>query len=426
MTALSPFRLCLLAVLAVLLAGTARGADQVVVFASQATISEDDNSVITFEVLRLFNTVGTLDVNFTVSGTATKGTDYVVSAPTMGTSPSGVLTIQNGANSGSITLTITNDNFAEVSEAITVTINPDSAGNTLYTATTNNTDSIVIIDDEPVLQIATGIVASEPATSGTFTVSYPGTARTSAVPFTYVISGSAIAGVDYVALTGNGSIPDNLNTVDISVTIINDSLADDGKILTVSLTSSAGYLIKPGSGIASMILGNDDTGVTAVSSTSPNGTYALGATVILTVTFNYPVAVTGAPTLALATGSSPALAQYLAGNGTSTLSFAYTVGPTDSSADLDCTGTTALTLNGGTIVKPSTTTPAVLTLPVPGQPGSLGANRNLVVNGITGGQKPVPGSVQSTDSSSSGCGLGQGIAALALMLTGTLLSLRRR
>lgn len=419
MTAFHLLRLCLLLALGILLGANAPGLEQVAVFASQPNISESDNSVITFDVYRFIGTTGDLDVNFTMSGTATKDTDYAVSAPAMGTSTSGTVKILNGDSSASITLTVTNDNLAEVSEDITVTI---TAG-TGYTSTTGNVDSIDILDDEPVLQIATGIVASEPATNGTFTVSYPGTARTSAVPFTFVVSGSAIAGVDYVALVSI-DIPANQNTVSIPVTIINDTLADDGKVLTVSLTSGTGYFIKPGNGIASMTLGNDDTGVTAVNSTSANGTYLLGSTITVTVTFNSAVAVTGTPTLTLATGSAPALATYAGGTGTTALSFLYTVGPLDSSADLDCTSTTALALNGGTIVKTSTTTAAVLTLPVPGQSGSLGANRNLVVNGITSGQKPVPGSVQSTDSSSSGCGLGGGVAALALMLGATLLSLR--
>ena len=404
---------------------TLSSADQIGVFASQASISEGDSTVISFDFFRL-TTTGNLNVNFTLSGTATKGSDYVVTFPAMGALSSGVLTIPNGSNTASVTLTIVDDAIAEVSELITATIDSDGASGAVYTTLGSGNDSIVILDNEPVLQIATGIIAAEPATSGNFTVSYPGTASIAAVPFTYVVSGSAIAGVDYVALTGNGSILATQNTVNIPVIIINDSLADDGKILTVSLTSGSGYLIKPGNGIASMALGNDDTGVTAVNSTSANGTYLLGTTITATITFNNAVAVTGAPTLALATGSTPALATYAGGTGTTTLSFVYTVGPLDSSADLDCTSTTALALNGGTIFKTSTSTPAVLTLPVPGQAGSLGANRDLVVNGITGGQKPVPGSVQSTDNSSTGCGLGQGIATLALMLAGTLLSLRRR
>lgn len=425
MTAFHPFRLCLLTAMGVLLAltsaGTTHGVEQVVVVASQGTISEAVSTPISFDVFRLVGSTGDLNVNFTISGTATKGTDYTVTFPTMGTASSGVITILDGDSTASITLTVINDNLAEMTEFITVTIDAGTG----YVSTTGNSDTIDILDDEPVLEIASGTVAGEPSTNGFFTVSYPGTARTSAVPFTYVVTGTASAGLDYVALATT-SIPSGLNTVDIPVTIINDALADDGKTLIVSLTSSSGYLIKPGQGIASMTLGNDDTGVTAVSSTSANGTYLLGTTITVTVTFNNPVAVTGAPTLALATGSTPALAQYVDGNGTNTLNFRYTVGSQDSSADLDCTGTTALSLNGGTIVKTSTTTAAILTLPVPGQSGSLGANRNLVVNGLTNGQKPVPGSVQSTDSSTSHCGLGQGIAALLLLFGGLLLSLRRR
>ncbi|MBA3700394.1 MAG: hypothetical protein H0W78_16225 [Planctomycetes bacterium] len=407
--------------------GRASAAEQVLIVASQATINESDNTPLTFTFIRM-TSVGDLDVNFTISGTATFEEDYTVSAPAIDPSLSNTITIPNGSNSATISLTIDNDNLAELSETITVTINGDGAGGTIYTAPVSSSDSIVILDDEPVLEIVLNVTAAEPATNGSFTVSYPLPARTSAVPFTFVASGTAIAGIDYQALVSI-DIPANQNFVNIPVTIINDSLADDGKVLTVSLTSSSTYLIKPGAGIASMTLGNDDTGVTDVSSgpSTPNGTYLLGSIITITVTFSEAVAVTGSPTLDVAAGPSPALAQYFDGNGTTTLSFRYTVGPEDSSADLDYTNTTALALNGGSIVRAGTTNPAVLILPTPGQAGSLSANRNLVVDGILNGQKPVPGTVQSTDSHTSQCGFGQGISALLLlcMLAGLTLSVRR-
>jgi hypothetical protein len=422
----TPTRLRLLraacAILALAGAADLPGVDQVVVTSGQPTVSEAAAGTVTFTVTRLTLTpVGDLAVKFALSGTATITSDYTVS-PTV-TAGAGTVTILDGDIAADITFTMVDDALAELSETITVSLTPDA---TYAILAGSGSDSMVIEDDEPVLQIvADAPAAAEPSTNGSFTVSYPGAARATAVPLTFVTSGTAIAGVDHVALA-SASIPAGQNSVAIPVTIINDSLADDGKTLTVSLTSSSGYLIKPGQGIATMTLGNDDTGVTAVSSLSANGSYGLGAPITITVTFSQAVAVTGSPTLALATGGTPALATYAGGSGTTVLSFAYTVGAFDLSADLDCTGTTALALNGGTIVRAATTTAAVLTLPAPGLAGSLGANRDLVVDGTTSGQKPAPGSVQSTDSSSSACGLGQGVAALVLMFAGTLLALRRR
>jgi hypothetical protein len=422
----TPTRLRLLraacAILALAGAADLPGIDQLVVTSGQPTVSEAGAGTVHFTVTRLTLTpVGDLAVKFALSGTAAITSDYTVS-PTV-TAGAGTVTILDGDTGADITFTMVDDALAELSETITVTITPDAA----YTILAGGgSDSMVIEDDEPVLQIvADAPAAAEPSTDGSFTVSYAGAARATAVPVSFLATGTAVAGVDYAAIV-SVTIAANQNSVTVPVTIIDDTLADDGKVLTISLTSSSAYLIKPGQGIANMTLGNDDTGVTAVSSLTANGSYGLGAPITITVTFSQAVAVSGSPTLALATGGTPALATYAGGSGTTVLSFTYTVGAFDLSADLDCTGTAALALNGGTIVKAATSTAAVLTLPAPGLAGSLGANRNLVVDGTTGGQKPVPGSVQSTDSSSSACGLGQGVAALVLMLAGTLLALRRR
>ncbi|MBO6496559.1 MAG: Ig-like domain-containing protein, partial [Roseivirga sp.] len=84
---------------------------------------------------------------------------------------------------------------------------------------------------------------------------------------------------------------------------------------------------------------------------------------------------------------------YTSGSGTSTLTFNYTVQSGDVSADLDYTGTTALSLNGGTI-KDGANNDATLTLATPGAANSLGANKALVVDT----ELPTVTSVSSTNS----------------------------
>lgn len=111
--------------------------------------------------------------------------------------------------------------------------------------------------------------------------------------------------------------------------------------------------------------------VTNVTSSTANGTYSVGANVSVQVVFSDIVTVTGTPQLALNSGGT---ASYVSGSGSNTLTFAYTVGAAQSSADLDYTTTTALT---GTINGASA--PASLTLPTPGAAGSLGANKNIVI-----------------------------------------------
>ncbi|WP_141655380.1 Ig-like domain-containing protein, partial [Roseivirga seohaensis] len=118
--------------------------------------------------------------------------------------------------------------------------------------------------------------------------------------------------------------------------------------------------------------------ITSVSSTKADGSYGLGESIAITVTFDEAVTVTGTPQLELETGAVDRKVDYSSGTGTNTLTFNYTVQMGDESADLDYKATNALTLNGGTI-KDAAGNDATLTLAAPGAANSLGNNKALVV-----------------------------------------------
>jgi hypothetical protein len=122
--------------------------------------------------------------------------------------------------------------------------------------------------------------------------------------------------------------------------------------------------------------------VTSVSATNADGTYGIGETIAVTLTFSEAVTVTGTPQLLLETGTTDRIASYTSGSGSNTLTFTYTVQAGDASTDLDYTATTALSLNGGTIATAGRD--ARLTLPVPGAAGSLAANKAIVISAEPG------------------------------------------
>lgn len=138
--------------------------------------------------------------------------------------------------------------------------------------------------------------------------------------------------------------------------------------------------------------------VTDVTSTNADGTYQLGDVIAVTVTFSEAVTVTGSPTLLLETGSTDRNVAYTGGSGTNTLTFTYTVQDGDDSADLDYVATSSLALNGGTIKDPAGND-AILTLPAPGAAGSLGANKNIIIDTI-----PVLAVVKTVDKPSAAPG----------------------
>ncbi len=122
--------------------------------------------------------------------------------------------------------------------------------------------------------------------------------------------------------------------------------------------------------------------VTGVSSSTPNGTYKIGDTISVSVTFDMAVFVSGGtPTLQLETGTVDRTLDYVSGSGSTTLVFDYVVQAGDVSADLDYTSTGALVLNGATL-QDALNQNADLTLVSPGAANSLGANKALVLDGV--------------------------------------------
>jgi hypothetical protein len=144
------------------------------------------------------------------------------------------------------------------------------------------------------------------------------------------------------------------------------------------------------SGSAVILIDTTPPAALQVTTTAPNGTYALNSVIDITITFTAPVTfypVTDALTSQLlldVDGATGAPAMYYSGAGTNILVYRYTVLAGHSCSDLDYTSTTALT---GQLKRDSTvpTTLAVLTLPLRGTQGSLGYGSNIIVKpgGIT-------------------------------------------
>ncbi len=125
--------------------------------------------------------------------------------------------------------------------------------------------------------------------------------------------------------------------------------------------------------------------VTAVTSSLANGIYRIGQVVPIRVLFSENVIYTpgnGMARLMLETGTTDRLIAYSSGSGSSVLIFNYTVQAEDTTPALDYVSSTALTLNGTASIKDAEGNNAVLTLPVPGQPNSLSANKSIEIDGV--------------------------------------------
>ncbi|WP_428847859.1 beta strand repeat-containing protein, partial [Shewanella inventionis] len=121
--------------------------------------------------------------------------------------------------------------------------------------------------------------------------------------------------------------------------------------------------------------------VSSITASTANGTYKVGDVISVQVNFDEAVFVTGTPQLTLETGTTDRSINYVSGSSSSTLTFSYTVQSGYTSADLDYVATNSLMLNSGTI-RDAASNNATLTLPSPGAANSLGANKNIVVDGV--------------------------------------------
>lgn len=132
--------------------------------------------------------------------------------------------------------------------------------------------------------------------------------------------------------------------------------------------------------------------VTNVTSTNADGTYKVGDVITVTVTFNDNVVVTGTPYILLKMVGTNRQAAYALGSGTNTLTFSYTLQDTDAASDLDYVATNSLYVGSGTI-NSADGVAVTRTLASPGAAGSLGYNKDIVVDCV----KPTVSSYNPTD-----------------------------
>ena len=133
------------------------------------------------------------------------------------------------------------------------------------------------------------------------------------------------------------------------------------------MTDGSGNALASKTSLSVTVSGTDAPTISSVSSDTADGTFKIGDTIAIKVTFTDIVIVTGTPTLVLETGTTDQSATYASGSGTDTLVFNYTVQEGDTATDLAYASDTALS---GTI-KTAENVDAYLTLPTIGYTGSL-------------------------------------------------------
>ncbi|MFB2669977.1 putative Ig domain-containing protein [Shewanella xiamenensis] len=284
---------------------------------------------------------------------------------------SGTTVNDSQTNSSSLTGTSSGIGFNPVGAFSTDTLAPTvssiSASTTNGTYKVGDVIGVQVNFDETVLVTGTPQLTLETGTTDR-TIDYTSGSNSSSLTFNYTVqSGDISADLDYVAT----------NSLALNSGTIRDA-ASNNAILTLPSPGTANSL---GANKNIVIDGIAPT-ISSVTASTANGTYKVGDSISIQVNFSEVVNVTGTPQLTLETGTTDRTINYASGSGSSSLTFSYTVQAGDNSSDLDYVSTSALALNSGTI-RDAASNNATLTLATPGAANSLGANKALVVDGVT-------------------------------------------
>ena len=179
------------------------------------------------------NGSGNVSVSYTVSGTATSGSDF--------TALSGTVSVPvNGSNDTTVTIPVINDALAESTETVAVKITPSSN----YRVYNDGVAEAVIQDndsggDRVMVSTYNQSPSEAGPVAGTFYFSRTGTVG--ALTVNYSISGTATNGVDYTSLTGNVIIPDTQSGINLVMTPINDVTVEGTETVTLTVLAGTGY-----------------------------------------------------------------------------------------------------------------------------------------------------------------------------------------
>ena len=305
-----------------------------------------------------------LTLNYTVSGTATSGSDYT----SIGTSVS----VTAGSSTVDISVPITDDSTDEVDETVIITL---GAGSNYTINSAANVHTLTITDnDEPAVFF--GAAASSIGEGGG--TKYV-TVRISPAPatgftVTYTVGGTATSGSDYTAPSGSVGVAVGQNTVTIPVAVTDDSVANEGSE-TVILTLSNGSGYELGSRTVHTLSISDNDGTPTASFNTSSATIMEGPNKSQAVRINFSPAPSSSITLRYGvSGTATSVSDYntlsgsksVSAGSTSTTITIYIIDDT-----IEDTGETLiLTLSSGTdyaVGSPSTFT---LTITNDDRPGT--------------------------------------------------------
>lgn len=220
-----------------------------------------------FTVTRTGNTTDSLLVHYTISGTATPGSDYQAL--------SGIVIIDAGSSTAEITVTPLDDALVEPPETVTA----DLSATAHYTVGSPSSATVTITSDEvpplPVVTIGATVPTATEAgpTTGEFTVTRSGDTMAT-LTVAYTVGGTATSGSDYRPLTGSVTIGAGSSAAIITVRPLDDSLVEPDETVIATLTAAATYTVGSPSSATVTITSDDVPATVTITAPDPTATEA--------------------------------------------------------------------------------------------------------------------------------------------------------
>jgi Ca2+-binding RTX toxin-like protein len=267
-----------------------------------------------FTLTRTESNVNSLTVNYTITGTATNGTDYL--------QLTGTATFAAGSSTTTITVTPTDDLIFEGNETVTLTL----ATGTGYTLGTAQTATVTIADNDAIPQVSINDVTITEGNSGTrnanFIVSLSNpSSQTISVNYQTVDDDATTANNDYVATTGTITFTPGQTTKTLPITINGDTVGEINEAFTVLLTNAVNATLLKNEGIG--IIRNDDlpgVTVTAIYTQATEsgvlGIFQLNRTGSITRSLNVNYSLSGTATNGTDYGTLNGVATFASGSST--------------------------------------------------------------------------------------------------------------
>ena len=188
---------------------------------------------------------GAVTVDYAVTGGTATAADHAIVA--------GTLTFAAGETAKLLPNGIVDDGDQEANETIILTLsNPTGI---VLNANATNTFTITDNDAMTLTIVATTAGSSEPTTDGLFTITRTGSIASEAT-VNLVITGTATAGADYVAIPVTATLAAGSATTTIPVSVLDDVTGEGNETVIVTLVAGGYSIGTPGA--ATVTIGDDE------------------------------------------------------------------------------------------------------------------------------------------------------------------------